>query len=102
MTLHGINLDSEPIRDFCRKWKITELSVFGSIVRDDFRPDSDIDFLVSWEEGVGWDLFDHMDMQDQLAAIMGRKVDLVSKSAIEESQNRFRKREILTTAEPVL
>jgi hypothetical protein len=43
MTAHGIDLDSEAIRDFCAKWKIKELSVFGSILREDLRPDSDVD-----------------------------------------------------------
>ena len=92
MTRHGIDLDTPAIREFCRKWKITELSVFGSITRDDFRPDSDIDFLVEWEPHAGWDLCDRMDMIDELSEIVGRKVDLVGKKAIRESENRFRRR----------
>jgi Predicted nucleotidyltransferases len=102
MTKHGIDLASEAIQAFCRKWKITELSVFGSIVRDDFRPDSDVDFLVSWDESAEWDICDHLDMEEELGGILGRKVDLVSRSTIETSKNRFRKKEILSTAEPVI
>jgi|SRR5579862_1986170 len=102
MTAHGINLDTPAVRDFCGKWKIRKLCVFGSILRDDFRPDSDIDFLVDYEDNVRWDLFDHFDMEEELARIIGRQVDLVERSTIEASRNRFRKREILATAEPVI
>src|SRR5438105_1118727 len=101
MTLHGIALDSEAIQAFCRKWKIRELYVFGSILREDFRPDSHVDFLADFDEDAEWDLFDHMDMEDKLAAIVGRDVDLVSRSAIRASENRFYQREILGTAETV-
>ena len=102
MTRHGIDLASAEIREFCRKWKIAELEVFGSILREDFGPESDIDFLATWSEDAEWDLFDHMSMEEDLAAILGRRVDLVSRSSVEESKNRFRKKEILTSAEPVL
>ena len=71
MIAHGIDLNSEAILDFCRKWKIRELCVFGSILRDDFRPDSDIDFLVDFEAGAAWDLFDRFDMEEELAGIVG-------------------------------
>src|SRR5437879_4669119 len=102
MTAHGIDLNSNAIQQFCAKWKVRELSVFGSILRDDFRPDSDIDFLVDHEDDADWDLFDHFDMEEELAEIVGRKVDLVDRSSIEGSRNRFRKKEILSTAEPVI
>ena len=104
MTLHGIELDSQPIRDFCKKWKITELSVFGSVLRDDFRPDSDIDFLAEFEDCPQvheYDLFDEMHMREELSSIIGRDVDLVDKSAIQSSSNRFIRTELLSTAEPV-
>lgn len=101
MKHHGIDLDSDAIRAFCRKWKIREMSVFGSILRDDFGPDSDIDFLIDHEEDADWDLFDHFDMEEELAGIVRRNVDLVDRGAIENSRNRFRKREILSTAEPI-
>src|SRR5439155_13489690 len=98
MTRHGIELDSEEIKAFCRKWKIRELSVFGSILRDDFRPDSDVDFLADFDSSAEWDLCDHMDMEDKLARIVGRDVDLLTKYSVETSQNRFYKQGILSTA----
>jgi predicted nucleotidyltransferase len=102
MIAHGINLDSDAIREFCRKWKICELKVFGSILRDDFGPDSDIDFLIEHEADAEWDVFDHFDMEDELAGIVGRKVDLVDIDTVRQSRNRFRRREILSTAEPII
>jgi hypothetical protein len=101
MILHNIDLNTEEIHEFCRKWKVNELSVFGSLLRDDFRPDSDIDFHVDFEAGAEWDLFDHFDMEEELAAIVGRSVDLLDRGAIESSRNRLRKIEILSTLMPV-
>jgi uncharacterized protein len=101
MTIHGIDLDSQAIRDFCAKWKITELSVFGSILRDDFRPDSDIDFLVTFNGSAQWDLYDVELMKNELEQTIGRSVDFISRSAIERSDNRFIKKEVLSTAEAV-
>jgi predicted nucleotidyltransferase len=101
MVAHGIDLDSPAIHEFCRKWKITELSVFGSILRDEFGPDSDVDFLVSWDRRARWDAFDHIQMEEELAKIVGRRVDLVARGAVEISENRFRKHHILSTAESV-
>ena len=102
MIKQGIDLDTEAVQAFCRKWKITELCVFGSILRDDFRPESDVDFLADFDDDAEWDLFDHMDMEDELAGIVGRPVDLLTKYSVETSQNRFYKKEILSTAEPVV
>jgi uncharacterized protein len=101
MTIHGIDLDSQAIRDFCDKWKITQLSVFGSILRDDFRPDSDIDFLATFDKNAQWDLYDVELMRNELEQVIGRSADLISRSAIERSDNRFIKKEVLSTAEPV-
>lgn len=102
MTLHGIDLDSAAIRTFRRRWKIRELAVFGSILRDDFRPDSDIDFLAEYEDDAEWDLLDHMDMEDELARIVGRNVDLLTRYSVETSENPFLQRQILSTAEPII
>jgi len=95
MPLH-IPIDRPRIADFCRRWKIKELSLFGSVLRDDFRPDSDVDVLILLEEDAPWSLYEWVDMIDELKVIFGRDVDLVEKSAIE---NPFRKRSILSTAE---
>ena len=88
----------QEIEEFCRRWKIVELSVFGSVLREDFRPDSDIDLLVRFDSGACWSLFDHARMERELGEILGREVDLVSRSAVERSPNWIRREEILSTA----
>lgn len=84
------------VRDFCRRWSIAELSVFGSAVRDDFRPDSDVDLLVTFAPDAGWSLYDWVDMIAELREIFGREVDLLSSQSL---RNPFRRREILNTRE---
>ena len=101
MVAHGIDLKSELIRAFCRKWQIAELGVFGSILRSDFRSDSDIDFLVTYEDSAKWDLFDAMHMQEELALILGRSIDLVDRYAIENDGNRFIRDAVLSSAESI-
>lgn len=89
------------IDEFCRKWGIAELALFGSVLRDDFRSDSDVDVLVSYAPDARPSLFDHVDKEEELAAIFGRPVDLVSRKAIEGSENPYRKRAILGSARVV-
>ena len=101
MTRHGIELDSEEIKAFCRKWKIKELSVFGSILRDDFRTDSDVDFLADFEEDEEWDLFDEIHMHEELEQIAGRKADLISRRALEFGGNKRFQKEVISTLEKV-
>src|SRR4030043_1699980 len=86
------------IEAFCRKWKIKEFALFGSVLREDFRPDSDIDVLVSFEPDGGITFDNRVEMLDELAEIFGRTVDLVEKDAI---RNPFRRHDILTTREVV-
>ena len=94
-----IEFDMDSIAGFRGRWQISELAVFGSALRDDFGPDSDIDILVKFAPEARVSLFDLVDMEDELAAIIGRKVDLVCKEGIERSHNPFRKKAILDTAE---
>ena len=94
----SIGLPKDKIVAFCRKWRIQELSFFGSVVRDDFGPESDVDVLVRYAPNPGWSLFDHVEAQEELAAILGRPVDLVSKRAIEKSHNQGRRDSILSEA----
>lgn len=89
------------IAAFCERWKISELALFGSAVRGDFRPDSDVDVLVTFAPDAAWSLFDQVDMQDELADILGRPVDLVSRRGIERSRNASRRRAILESARVV-
>lgn len=97
-TLLG-SLPRDEIVDFCRQWKIVEFSLFGSVLRDDFRPDSDIDVLVVFAPESKWGLLALSRMKRELARILGREVDLVSKRAIEQSHNWIRRKEILETAQ---
>ena len=82
MIAHGIDLDTPAIREFCRKWRIRELCVFGSILREDFRPDSDIDFLVEFDMKAAWDFEQRMEMEEELERIVGRTIDLVTKTGL--------------------
>ena len=96
-----IRIDHQEITAFCQRWGIAELAVFGSALRDDFRPDSDVDMLVSFRPEATPTLFDMVRMQKELGAILGREVDLISRRGIEESRNPFRRREILNSAEVI-
>ncbi|MFB3881751.1 MAG: nucleotidyltransferase family protein [Armatimonadota bacterium] len=92
----AIAVDRERIAEFCRKWMVKELAVFGSALREDFGPESDVDVLVELEEDAPWSLFDWVDMIDELKGILGREVDLVEKTGL---KNPFRRHEILRTRE---
>jgi predicted nucleotidyltransferase len=88
------------IAAFCRKWKITELSLFGSVLRDDFRADSDVDVLVSFAPDSRWSLMDLVRMEEELGGILGRKVDMVERKSVELSENYIRRSHILDSLEP--
>lgn len=92
---------TERIRDFCRRWKIEELALFGSALREDFGPESDLDLLVRFAPGAGWSLIDHARMEEELEEILGRRVDLVTRAAIEESPNWVIRKAIFTSARTV-
>ena len=94
-----IPLDHRRIALFCQQWKIAEFAFFGSILREDFQPDSDVDVLVTFAPDADWGLFDHVAMEEELSTILDRKVDLVSRRAIERSSNWIRRKAILETAE---
>jgi len=96
-----IEMRRDRIADFCRRWKITEFALFGSVLRDDFDPESDVDVLVTFAEDARWSLFDLVGMQEELERLLGRSVDLVERRAIEKSENYIRRRHILSSAEPV-
>lgn len=97
-----IPIDYEKISEFCQRWNITELALFGSVLRDDFQPEnSDIDVLVSFTQDAHWTLFDLVDMEEDIQAIFQRKVDLVSRRGIERSQNHLRRQAILTSAKVI-
>lgn len=97
----NINLPMLQIREFCQRWQIVEFALFGSVLREDFRPDSDIDCLVSFQTDAPWSLLDLVQMQIELEQIFHRKVDLLTKKSIESSENWIRRQEILSTAEVI-
>jgi uncharacterized protein len=86
------------LNSFCGKWKIKELAVFGSVLRSDFRPDSDIDVLITFSANANWSLFDVVRMREELSRLLGREVDVVQPSGL---RNPFRRDEILSTREVI-
>jgi len=89
------------IAAFCKRWQVVEFALFGSAVRDDFSPQSDVDALVSFAPGSNWGLFEHAQMRQELKGIFGREVDLITRRALEQSRNTLLRSEILSTAKVV-
>jgi hypothetical protein len=101
VTIAKMQIPEEKIADFCRRWKIREFALFGSVLRDDFGPDSDVDVLVTFAEDARWSLFDIVRMEDELKELLGREVDLSERRAVEQSDNYIRRRRILGSARTV-
>jgi predicted nucleotidyltransferase len=101
MLVKNIEIPKAQIVDFCQRWKITEFALFGSVLRDDFRPDSDIDVLATFEPDFHSTLLNLMEMEEELEAIFERQVDFVSKRAIEQSLNYLRRKAILNSAQVI-
>ena len=95
----SLNLSYDQLADFCQRWRVTELALFGSVLGKQFRPDSDVDVLVSFAEEARWTLFDMVAMEDELTALFGRDVDLVERRAVERSENYIRRKHVLDSAE---
>ena len=98
MMHNNVDLSVDKIVEFCNRWKVIELALFGSVLREDFRPDSDIDVLVTFSDDAHWSLYDWVDMIEELKTILGREVDLLSKKGL---RNPFRRQEILSTREVI-
>lgn len=98
-----LNLTPEKLADFCKQHHILELSLFGSILRDDFRADSDIDMLVIFDHDANphLSLMDLVGMEYQLEDMVGREVDLIDKRSVVDSDNWIRRTKILSTAQVV-
>ena len=96
--LMGPDLPRQEIAAFCRRWQITELALFGSALREDFGPESDIDFLVTFAKGTTWSLLDKSRMREELENLLGRGVDLINRRAVERSHNWIRREAILSSA----
>jgi predicted nucleotidyltransferase len=94
-------LPQAEIEAFCRQWKIQKLELFGSAVRGELTPESDIDLLATWQPDADWSLLDHVRMERELSGILARKVDLVSRRAVEGSRNWILRQHILSSARTV-
>ena len=93
-----VDVPRDKVADFCRRWKVVDLALFGSVLRDDFQPDSDVDVLVSFAPDARWSLFDLLEMQEELREIFGREVDLVERAAL---RNPFRRHAILASRQVI-
>ncbi len=100
-TTSAVSIPKDRLVDFCRRWKVAELSLFGSALREDFRPDSDVDLLVSFAPGVTWGFDDLLTMKEELQTLFGRAVDLVERRLVEASENYIRRKHILSHLEPL-
>lgn len=101
MVAPKLDIPHDKLADFAKRWKINRIELFGSALRDDFGPHSDVDLIADFDEDAPWSVLDHVMMEEDLTAIFGRRVDLVSRKAIDRSRNWIRKREILGTARPI-
>lgn len=93
-----IEIPKDKLADFCHRWKVAELALFGSVLREDFSAASDIDVLVTFAPDAQHSLFDLIDMKEELQVIFGREVDLVEKAGL---RNPFRRHAILKSLEVV-
>ena len=98
--LQRLPVEEVQLDAFCRRWKIAKLELFGSMLIDPSRA-ADVDLLVTFADDARWGLFEHEHMQDELARLLGRHVDLISRRAIESSRNALRRNAVLGSAVPV-
>ena len=98
----AIEIPKEKLREFCRKWKVTEFALFGSVTRpEEFRADSDVDVIVRFADEARISLFDLYHMEQELKAIFGRDIDLADFVGVEQSHNEIRRNRILSSAVPL-
>jgi predicted nucleotidyltransferase len=101
MSSVAIDLPTEKIADFCQRWQVTEFALFGSVLRDDFRPDSDIDIMVQFHPEAH-PTFSSLDqMEAELKTMFDRDIDLITRQGIETSRNYLRRHEILSSAQVI-
>ena len=98
MKVKNIEIPLKRIQKFCVRWQVIEFALFGSVLREDFRPDSDIDVIVRFDPEAHRTFADLEDMEVELATIFNREVDVVTRNGIENSRNYLRRQEILTSA----
>ena len=101
MSVDRATLPMEAIEAFCGRWKVRELALFGSVLRADFGPNSDVDVLLTFADDADWGLFDLARIQRDLVAVFGRDVDVLTRRGVEASRNRLRRQAILSFAEVI-
>lgn len=95
------SISQKDIIRFCQRWQVREFALFGSALCADFKPESDVDVLISFKDNANWGLFDHVQMRLDLETIFNRKVDLVTRRALEQTQNGLLRERILITAKVI-
>jgi len=101
MTPMNLGVEEEKLADFCRRWKVKQLAIFGSAVRGQLRADSDLDLLVTFVPDADWSMFDHYRMENELVELFAREVDLTSSQAVKENPNWICRQEILNSAKVI-
>lgn len=101
MVTSAVSIPKERVANFCNRWRIQELALFGSVLRKDFNAGSDVDVLVIFTDDTAWGLLDHIQMEREFAGLFEREVDLISRRAVEQSHNWMRRREVLDNAQVV-
>ena len=96
-----LGMTPKQLRKFCQDWHVIELALFGSILRPDFRADSDIDILVTFDPNAKMSLLDLVCMESELEEKCDRKVDVLTKKSVANSSNWMRRQEILNTAQVI-
>lgn len=99
MLQNTLPLAPKQLADFCNRYQILELALFGSILRDDFSPESDIDFLVTYAPDKRWQAWGDLPEQDEMETLLGRKIDWITRKSVEASANPFFRRVVLNEAE---
>ena len=99
MSIKSVDIPVEHLHDFCQRWKVSELAVFGSALNENYPIESDLDLLISFEKDVQWGLFDLVNMELELGKIFDKNIDLVEKRAVTNSENYLRRRGILDNAQ---
>ena len=101
MKVKNIEIPLEEIKVFCIRWQVIEVALFGSVLREDFNADSDIDVMVQFDIEAHRTFADLEDMEAELANIFKRKADVITRNGIENSRNYLRRQEILSSAKVI-
>lgn len=101
MAIRNIEVPMDEIQTLCKRWHIIELALFGSVLRDDFSPDSDVDVLITFAPNARKGLLTLARIQHELEDVFGRDVDMLTRKSIERSQNSIRRRTILESAQVI-